>query len=288
VWVGVWLWGKWAERAERQRQAVFELVEQVLSILFHQHQMIVREGKPGTTFLAIDHIRDQLIAPSDRKRKAAVWAKVVQYIRNQESRVREDIQHIFGEEFRVWQWLPDIPWSPVSSPGRSNVTPGRTTPAYNPGPPSPPPDEPPHSTPTTSTQWPQVPTTIVTPGWQGSAFQLGKHVAAPVAPPTSCLKVRHLFDTQKKGTGWVVTVKEEIVRRCHDAQILHIAVDTESVEGTVYIKTTSPEDAGKVFRRLHGQWYRGQLVTAKYLRLERYHERFPDARNISAPIKCSK
>ena len=68
VWVGVWLWGKWAERAKRQRQAVLELVEQVLSILFHQHQVIVRESKPGTTFLAIDHISDQLIEPSDRKR----------------------------------------------------------------------------------------------------------------------------------------------------------------------------------------------------------------------------
>ena len=61
VWVGVWLWCIWAERAERQRQAVLELVEQVLSIQFHQHKMIVREGKPGTTFLAIDHISDQYI-----------------------------------------------------------------------------------------------------------------------------------------------------------------------------------------------------------------------------------
>ena len=40
---------------------MFEVVEQVLSILFHQHKMIVREGKPGTTFLAIDHISDQYI-----------------------------------------------------------------------------------------------------------------------------------------------------------------------------------------------------------------------------------
>ena len=30
--------------------------------------------------------------------------------------------------------------------------------------------------------------------WQGCAFPLGKHVAAPLAPPTSCLKVRHMFD----------------------------------------------------------------------------------------------
>ena len=31
-----------------------------------------------------------------------------------------------------------------------------------------------------------------------------------------------------------------------------------------------------LFRCLHGQWYRGQLVTANYLRLERYQRRFQD------------
>merc|ERR1719290_518932 len=112
LWLAVWLWGKMTERSERQRQEVFDLVERVLSILFHQHQAVIREGKQGPTYLAIDHIRDQLIPPADRRSKAAVWEKVVQYIRNQESRVRDDVQTIFGEEFRVWQWLPDIPWSP--------------------------------------------------------------------------------------------------------------------------------------------------------------------------------
>ena len=43
-------------------------------------------------------------------------------------------------------------------------------------------------------------------------------------------------------------VKEEILRRCSEANILHIAVDTQSEEGTVYIKTAGMEDAGKVFR----------------------------------------
>ena len=50
-------------------------------------------------------------------------------------------------------------------------------------------------------------------------------------------------------------------------------------EGTVYIKAASSDEAGKLFRVLHGQWYRGQLVTVKYLREERYFERFPAARH---------
>jgi hypothetical protein len=98
---------------------------------------------------------------------------------NTYSRVRQDVQKIFGEDFRVWQWLPEIPWSPGSSP-----LPGPASPAS-------------HSTTipsSSSNPWPHVPTTQGVVGWQGCAFPLGKHVAAPLAPPTSCLKVRHMFD----------------------------------------------------------------------------------------------
>ena len=61
---------------------------------------------------------------------------------------------------------------------------------------------------------------------------------------------RHTGDRNAahQGPGWVTQVKEEILRRCSDSNILHIAVDTQSEEGTVYIKTAAMEDAGKVFR----------------------------------------
>jgi len=266
-------------RNKKRDEEVFQLVRQATNFLYQQHQMAAREGKGGPSYLAINHIRDQLIPPQDRLAKSAVWGEVVEYIEKNESRVRQDVQKIFGEDFRVWQWLPENTWSP-SSPS-SPSSPGHS---------SPPPTS--HSTPTSSSSssnpWPHVPTTQGTVGWQGCAFPLGKHVAAPLAPPTSCLKVRHMFDVLQQGPGWVKQVKDEIIRRCGEADILHIAVDTHSEEGTVYIKTAGMEDAGKVFRCLHGQWYRGQLVTAKYLRLERYHERFPDAKSSSVPMKISK
>jgi hypothetical protein len=46
-------------------------------------------------------VRDQLIAPAERQEKAQTWDQVVQYIRHKESRVREEIQHIAGDEFRL-------------------------------------------------------------------------------------------------------------------------------------------------------------------------------------------
>jgi len=262
-------------RTSAQQEEVFGLVRQATNFLYQHHQMITREGKGGPTYLAINHIRDQLIPPQDRASKSRVWADVVAYIQNNESRVREDVQKIFGEDFQVWQWLPDMPWSPESSPSSSPHTPSSTASSNN-------------TSNSNSNSWPHVSTTQGVVGWQGCAFPLGKHVAAPLAPPTSCLKVRHMFDVLQQRPGWVNQVKDEILRRCSESSILHIAVDTQSEEGTVYIKTASMEDAGKVFKCLHGQWYRGQLVTAKYLRLERYHERFPDAKTSCAPLKCTK
>jgi len=281
LWAVYVLYRRTVVRREREKREAFALVEQATDILFRQHQMVGREGKGGHSFLAIDHIRDQLIPPQERSDKAEVWSKAVAYIRTHESRVREDVQHIFGEEFRVWQWLPDLACGPpprTRSPGSPSSSPRSPVRAPSMGSPQTP------ATP--QNQWPHVPTTTV-PGWQGEAFTHNKQVGAPLAPPTSCLKVRHMFDAQHQSPGWVNEVREEILRRCAQAKILHIAVDTQSEEGTVYIKTLSTEEAGKVFGCLHGQWYRGQLVTAKYLRLERYHERFPDSKNSFVPMRPS-
>lgn len=284
-------WAGWSQRKAKEKQEMFNLVEQATGLLYQHLQMVTKEGKVRPSYMAIDHIRDQLIPPMDRKAKARVWQKVVAEIRN-DSRVRENVERIFGEEFRVWQWLPDLALSPAGSSPRSPTVSSSSNswsvttaaPAASSSPNSWSATTAANSTPNS---WPHVPTTAaVAPGWQGCAFQLGKHVAAPPAPPTSCLKVRHMFDVLQQTPGWERAVKEEIVRRCSEAKILHIAVDTKSEEGTVYIKTHSTDDAGKVFRCLHGQWYRGQLVTAKYLRLERYHERFPESKSCTVPLKC--
>jgi len=245
-------------------------------------------------FVAVDHIRDQIIHPRERTAKKEIWAQVQQYISKYESRVREDLQRVRGEDFRVWQWVAELKAGPLSlpsSPGdRSLRTPVNTfNNTKSPMNPSQTP-HPNHTSNESVQQWPHVPVTHSIsrpPGWQGGAFQHSKHVAAPPSPPTSCLKVRHMFEVAKmqQVKGWEATVKSEIVRRCNNAQILHIAVDSKSEEGTVYIKTKSTTDAGLVFSCLHGQWYRGQLVTAKYLKLERYHERFPDSRSCTSAMR---
>ena len=70
---------------------------------------------PGPSYLAISHVRDELIPPAERQQKAAIWAEVVEYIRHKESRVREEIQHIAGDEFRSVRYLGTVLWIRIRS-----------------------------------------------------------------------------------------------------------------------------------------------------------------------------
>ena len=67
--------------------------------------------------------------------------------------------------------------------------------------------------------------------------------------------------------------------------ILHIACDKKSKEGCVYVKCASNEAAGLVYQSLNGIWYAGRLLNVKFLRSDRYIERFPDSVVFNQPIK---
>lgn len=135
-------------------------------------------------FLAVNHIRDDLLAPHDRIKKAALWNQVVDYISANESRVREEIQHIRGEEYRVWRWIPST--SPVAAQSRKSMIMAR------------------HSSPNTSRSELLYPDLSMEMGsssgssgtkWQGQAFEIqeGSPNTLPITP-TTCLKIRHLYE----------------------------------------------------------------------------------------------
>uniref|UniRef100_A0A8D0L8J4 Inner nuclear membrane protein Man1 n=1 Tax=Sphenodon punctatus TaxID=8508 RepID=A0A8D0L8J4_SPHPU len=124
--------------------------------------------------------------------------------------------------------------------------------------------------------------------WQGQAFHLDRRNSPPNSL-TPCLKIRNMFDpVMEVGDHWHLAIQEAILEKCSDNDgIVHIAVDKNSREGCVYVKCLSPEYAGKAFKALHGSWFDGKLVTVKYLRLDRYHHRFPQALTCNTPLKPS-
>ncbi|XP_029017612.1 inner nuclear membrane protein Man1 [Betta splendens] len=125
--------------------------------------------------------------------------------------------------------------------------------------------------------------------WQGKAFPLDRRNSPPNSL-TPCLKIRNMFDpVMEVGENWDLAIHEAILEKCSDNDgIVHIAVDKNSREGCVYVKCLSAEHSGKAFKALHGSWFDGKLVTVKYLRLDRYHQRFPQAQGCSTPLRaCS-
>ncbi|XP_059181544.1 inner nuclear membrane protein Man1 [Centropristis striata] len=124
--------------------------------------------------------------------------------------------------------------------------------------------------------------------WQGKAFPLDRRNSPPNSL-TPCLKIRNMFDpVMEVGENWDLAIHEAILEKCSDNDgIVHIAVDKNSREGCVYVKCLSAEHSGRAFKALHGSWFDGKLVTVKYLRLDRYHQRFPQAQGCSTPLKAS-
>lgn len=123
--------------------------------------------------------------------------------------------------------------------------------------------------------------------WQGQAFETQEgSVNNLTVSPTPCLKIRHMFDKNDANPNLRTVIQDAILEKCGDrCNILHI--DVERASCCVYVKCVSPADAGVVYRSLHGWWYEGHLITVKYLRLERYMQRFPNSPSIGPYLKPS-
>lgn len=125
-------------------------------------------------------------------------------------------------------------------------------------------------------------------GWQGSAFNRNEKIASF---PTPCLKIRNMFNFQMldMDSNLPRKIHNDILSKClannENKTILHISCDKKSKEGCVYVKCVSNEAAGSVYQSLDGSWYNGQLLKVKFLRNDRYLERFPDSINFTKPLK---
>nr|CAD7400371.1 unnamed protein product [Timema cristinae] len=246
---GLWMVGvRYIRTRQRSKQTVFTLIQRIMESL-HTHYSSTSDPH---TFVIINHVRDQLLSPADRRALSKEWIQAVNYIKNHESRVRQESTILGGEEFEVWRWI-----APNSS-GPSSLSDAPASQRRN-------------------------------KMWQGQAFDTmaGSPNSLPISP-TPCLKIRHMFDPDLEcGDDWPMRVKDAILEKCDGIAVTHIQVDRQSREGLVYMKCATQEEAGRAYRALHGSWFDSKLVTVKYLRLERYYERFPGAARAIAPLKPS-
>ena len=129
-------------------------------------------------------------------------------------------------------------------------------------------------------------------GWQGDAFNRSEKL---IHSPTPCLKIRNMFDPNQINSDNRISVKihNDILEKCSISNakyttnnaILHISCDKKSKEGCVYVKCSSNDAAGRVYQNLNGTWYNGKLLNVKFLREDRYLERFPESANFKTPLE---
>ncbi|CAG0921916.1 unnamed protein product [Notodromas monacha] len=243
-----------AQKQKRDRE-VYEFIEKALMVLSAR-----KSENPHDPALPVHVVRDKLIKAAMRNDKATmtVWSKVMDFVETQDSRVAVSLRRIGGYDVKVWSFRGS-----VDSHNNAEI-------------PKHPQDEPMDTSDHREIQADNARL------WQGHAFDNNGLKSSP----TPCLKIRNMFDPEvETGDDWPLQIHESLLEKCDGIPIVHIAVDKESREGTVYMKCADEEAAGRAYKILHGHWFDGNLVTVKYLMVDRYHQRFPQAQDMRDAIK---
>lgn len=70
-----------------------------------QYELSLLDPANIKPYIAISHIYDTLVDPSERAAKKKLWNKIVSFIQDHESRIHLETQFINGEETHVWKWI---------------------------------------------------------------------------------------------------------------------------------------------------------------------------------------
>lgn len=229
-------------RREEMVRATFIMVDRIMEVL-RRHYDATKRDKNLLPYLAIVHVRDMLLAPSERKYNQKIWDRSVDWLATHESRVRVETRQIAGEEFMVWRWIQIDP-PPTENPAlleRENF-------------------------------------------WQGTAHghyppDLSDKIAPPSGQPTQCIRLKNMFETIKKlDPKEVQMIESSVLDKCiRHGGVIHIKVDKRSPYGCVYLKLDSVRTAVEAYKVLHGGWFKGKLITAKYIQESKYHRWFPES-----------
>ena len=87
-------------RREARRETILQLARDATSLVY-QHS--IKSGQ--TSGIPIIHVRDRLIPLAEREAKDGLWNEAVEYISENESRLRQERQILCGEDFQVWRWV---------------------------------------------------------------------------------------------------------------------------------------------------------------------------------------
>ncbi|XP_058121937.1 inner nuclear membrane protein Man1 [Anopheles ziemanni] len=208
-------------------------------------------GKEQDARVVISHLRDRLLGPANRRKLGWAWDEALQFLEHNESRILFEVGSIGGEDFKMMRWIDSAPLATSvgggspSGGGRAGAAGAAALGGGGGG---------------------------CAKKWQSPAFDNSNKIHDP---PTPCLKIRQMFDKYEVNDPNLKTIVQDAILekvggRC---KIYDIQLDRSSC--CVYVRCATAKDAGIVHDEINGWWFDNRLVSIKFLRLERYTQRFP-------------
>lgn len=249
---------------EKRKAQVNEMIREICHALVEATM-----HNKDCNFVVINHLRERIIAPNKQAELSSIWHEAISYLEQNDGRVHFGIESINGEDLKIVRWLED---NKVSNIG------GKTVPLHY----TIPPDQSRQSS--YLYQKDNTPFAKVK-NWRGSAFDHSNKVKDP---PTNCLKIRQMFEkSETNNSSLQMIIQDTILFKLKDknCKILDIQLDAKTC--CVYVKCATCSDAGTVHEEINGWWLDSRLVTVKFLRQDKYHQRFPSSINTTAVMHPS-
>lgn len=256
---------------EKRRAQVDHIIREICSALMEK----AIHDKENSS-IVLNHLRDKIIEPSKRSELTWAWQEAINYLEHNDSRIHFGIKVVNGEDLQVIRWMEDVKNLSIpsqasqhhhqqqqqlqqqqqrfsSSPRYSQQTDGRSYGTLK--------------------------------KWMGSAFDKSNKIKDP---PTNCLKIRQMFDRYETNNSNLQTIIQDTILlklRDKNCKIYDIQLDVRSC--CVYVKCGTCADAGIVHEEINGWWLDAGLVVVKFLKQDKYHQRFPSSINACTALHPS-
>lgn len=268
---------------QTRRERVTNMVEEIKNVLME------KAYDPDTACtdaasVVINHLRDKLIPPTERSKMESVWNAAIKAVES-DSRVQFSVATRNGEDYRVMRWIDTVsPMSQSTHAMSTNTLSASTTSNASSS-----------LSATTSNNMPNsmYPSLRAcstysygnVKKWQSPAFDKSNKIKDP---PTECLKIRQMFDKHESSNPNLKQVIQDAIleKVAHTTcKIYDLQLDKQTC--CVYVRCASSKDAGIIHDEVNGWWFDSRLVSIKFLRLDRYLNRFPNASSGPTCLKPS-
>lgn len=266
-----------------RRERLNNMIEDIINVLMEKAYDPDTAGTEAAS-VVINHLRDKLIPATERSSMESVWNAAVKYIEQNESRIQFSVATRNGEDYRVMRWMDTVSPNQQNSIGLSgsaSATTASRTSAISAG----------NMGSGAGVSPPVGPRASVTgqnyaiKKWQSPAFDKTNKIKDP---PTECLKIRQMFEKyDANNPNLKQNITDAILEKVAHTTCKIYDIELDKLSCCVYVRCSSQSDAGIIHDEINGWWFDSRLVSIKFLRLDRYLNRFPNSTSLNTVLKPS-